>query len=355
MFSSNHFNKTVTAHNSKLFFSVVVVCISVILTITLSELLLRFSGRQPWKYMPSSHFSQHFNRSTMYEPDSELSWKNKPGTYNIPAHSPNSQGVTFTFLSGGRRITGEENFHNRRELTIVGGSFTMGYGLSDHETYPWKLQSQFPDIQVVNYGTSAYGTYQSLLTLERIFSNSSSPQIVLYGFIEHHESRNVATPGWLKILTEHSGGKYDFGVPYATIDNKGNLLKHPFESYPRWPLRESLATVNFVQDLYIKFKNRNRSLQKKDVTEKLLLEMKKLCQENSAKLVVVLLSFSKEAKSHYEKFLQNNHVNFIDCVYPITPERRLSDDWHPNGKMNILWANCVGAAIGNMIAQVEIQ
>ncbi len=328
--------------------------ISIVLMVGLGEILLRVAGRLPWKHTPSSEFSQQVNRSTMYEPDSTLAWKNKPGTYTIQDHSSNTQQkIAFTFLPGGRRSTGAADLPNRRTLTIVGGSFTMGYGISDHETYPWKLQSRFPNIQIVNYGTSAYGTYQSLLTLEKIFSESPPPQIVLYGFIEHHEDRNVGTPAWLKTLARHSGGKYDIGIPYVTINTNGNLTRHSFESYPRWPLRESLATVTFAQDLFLKWRNRNRAPQKRNVTEKLLVEMNTLCQHNQAKLFVVLLSMGKNAKSHYKTFLQHNHINFLDCVYPMTPERRLSDDWHPNGTMNSLWANCIGEAMSDVVSKIS--
>ena len=120
-----------------------------------------------------------------------------------------------------------------------------------------------------------------------------------------------------------------------------------------WPLREHLATVNSLQKLYMKFKTKERVSQKKAVTEALLLEMRNFCLENGSKFTAVLLAFREEEKSHYIKFFRNNHINFIDCVHPKTHEMALpGDSIHPNGKMNTLFANCIGEAIGDTITQV---
>ncbi|OAD24136.1 exported protein [Candidatus Thiomargarita nelsonii] len=343
-------SKMLIKRHKKLIFSIITFFFSLIVIIVSSEFLLRLTEHLPYRPRDSA-----INPVAMYEQDSKLGWKNKEGKYPILGYVQNSKEITFstggtwTFLPGGMRSTGGGQLDKPRKLVIVGGSFTQGYGVSDNETYPWKLQSKYPSVQVLNYGTSGYGTYQSLLALERIFSKSVPPVIVLYGFIGHHEVRNVAPYEWLEAIAR----KYS-SLPYCTIDYyKNNLIRHSPESYPVWPLREKLAIVNFFQKQYMKLKTIGRGSQKRRVTEKLLLEMNSLCKNNSTKFAVVLLSCKNETKSHYIKFLKNNHINYIDCVYPLTPDKRLSwDRWHPNGVMNTLWADCIGEALGDTITQV---
>ncbi|OAD24134.1 exported protein [Candidatus Thiomargarita nelsonii] len=344
-------------------FSLITVFFSLIAIVVCSELLLRLTGHPPYKL-------RSFN--PVHESDPKLGWKNREGKYffpdytsskkmkyAVPAYALNSKELTFstggtlTFLPGGMRTTGAEKLDKRRQLVIVGGSFTQGYAISDNETFSWKLQSRYPSVQVLNFGTGGYGTYQSLLTIERLFSSkmlSEPPIMILYGFIGHHEVRNIAPSELLKRVGRRIGQEYR-GIPYCTIDSENNLIKHPVEIYPKWPLTEKLATVNFFQTLYMKLKTWGRDSQKRRVTEKLLLEMNSLCQKKGTQFAVILLSCNTETKFHYINFLKNNHINYIDCVYPLTSERQVPVDGHPNRVMNTLWADCIGEALGDTITQ----
>lgn len=280
----------------------------------------------------------------MHQPDPVLGWKNKPGRYLFPAYVLNGPDIKISILPDGTRSAGQEHPDGRSKLAILGGSTTQGSAISDNQTYPWKLQSQYPSVRVLNYGTAAYGTYQSLLVLERILADPNPPQFVLYGFIGHHEVRNIATFRWMRTLSSHSRRGHVY-LPYVHLDSEGHLIRHSPEKYPEWPLRESVVSVNFFQNLFFRLKTRTRGSQKRKVTEMLLLEMDNLSRQKDVIFTVVLLLFSEEARSHYINFLRNNAVNFLDCVYPITPEMRVPGEGHTNGIINTLWANCIAEGI----------
>lgn len=334
----------------KIIFSIITFCISLILLLVSSELLLRFTGHQPWSYKVRS------NEPVMFKPDQVFGWKNKEGSYIYPAYVPTGKDIKVTSLADGSRITSEiaVEADERDKFIIVGGSFTQGLAISDHETFPWKLQGKYPFVKVLNYGTSGYGTYQSLLVLENFFKNSESPAMVLYGFIDNHEKRNVATPGRLKGIRSGSrrrGGHVVY-LPYCTINNHGTLVRESPISYPPiWSLSKSLATANFFQYHSLVLKSLRRRFQRRLVTEKLLLEMNRLSKENGTIFMVALLHFgdNPKQKSHYINFLEKNHIEAVDCVYPMTPEMKVKGEGHPNGKMNTLWANCIAKAIGDSL------
>src|SRR4051812_49370377 len=116
--------------------------------------------------------------------DAELGWINAPNTRVTWNSGP------ATFLQDGSRRTGESGANDRRPLILIlGCSYTQGFGVADAETFAWQLQERFPTYHVVNFGTGAYGTYQSLLRFRRVIKNTK-PSIVVFGFGEFHGARD---------------------------------------------------------------------------------------------------------------------------------------------------------------------
>jgi hypothetical protein len=317
---------------------------SMVISLILAEMILRILDYKPWSYSTLDS-----KEPTTLKHDPILGWKHMEGNFIIPPYHPDGKETRITFLKGGVRITQRHENNSRDEsdkIIIVGGSYTQGWGISDDETYPWKLQERFPYMKVLNYGTGAYGTYQSLLSLEQILPVTNSPAIVIYGFIQHHEIRNVSPSCWMETLTRFSKRGHVF-VPYATINENGVLCSHQPDSYPSWPLREHLTIVSLAEKAFMKLKTNRRKSQKSMVTEQLLIEMQGLCNKYGISFIVAMLSFNEQEKDHYLKFLLDNNIMVADCVRQITPELRIKGEIHPNGKLNSIWAECIADFINN--------
>lgn len=264
----------------------------------------------------------------------------------------------MTFVEDGRRATKRRETTSNGstgrvgELVVVGGSYTQGWAISDEETYPYKLQERYPLLDVRNYGTGGYGTYQSLLVLERQLPRQRSPRIVLYGFIEHHETRNIAPAEWMKSLSQASASRQNPYIPYATIGSNGVVVRHTGR-YIALPLREWLATVSFMEDIYMRLEDgiggASRWDQARMVTEQLLIEMNRISQAHGAQFAVVFLSSEPKARAHYKAFLQQHDITTIDCSYPLTSDMRVPGEGHPNGLMNSRWAKCVADALDKQL------
>jgi len=280
------------------------------------------------------------NETTVREPDSILGWRNKEGIYAIPPYVRGGEAIHYTVLGHGRRATGRVNRADREKLVLVGGSFTQGWAISDWETYPWKLQEHYPTIEVLNYGTGGYGTYQSLLVLEQELPRLERPALVIYGFFAHHEVRNVADDEWLRILSSYSRRAH-VAVPYGTVDGEGRLIRHAPEQYLQLPFRERLATVAYIEKMYMRVTAHQRGEHKRIVTELILREMSRLCARYGATFMVAMLNAEDDTYPHYKAFLETIHVPVIDCNYPLTEEMRVQGEGHPNGRMNTLWADCI--------------
>ena len=72
---------------------------------------------------------------------------------------------------------------------------------------------------------SAYGGFQSLLLLEKIFNNNKGIKLVIYGYTPHHEVRNVAAGSWMYLLNFFSTRGF-IKLPYASIDKENNLIRN---------------------------------------------------------------------------------------------------------------------------------
>jgi len=310
------------------------------MAITLSEALLRTLGYRPWTYR-----STDANEPTMHEPDSILGWRNKTGSYIVPPYDPSGEPIQITFVDNGRRVTGPElNVQSGGQFVVLGDSFTQGWAISDRDTYAWKLRQRLPFLEVLNYGTAGYSSYQCLLVLERELPVLTHPKFVLYGFTDSQEARSVAPGWWLRQLTEFSKrGHVD--VPFASLDGNKRLIGHAPERYLSLPLRDSLASIALIERAYMEVKTKSRFLQRRSVTEQILLQMNRVSKEHNASFAVVWLSVNPRMREHYVNFLGDYGIQCIDCDYTITDEMRVPGEGHPNGTMNTLWAECILKAL----------
>lgn len=329
-------------------FAILAIGLGLIVSFLAMEIILRPAGFRPW------HYVREEGRPVLHETDSVLSWRNKPGRYRVPPFGPEGSETVVTNWSGGRRATAADDIPGRVNMAVVGCSFTQGWAISDSETFAWKLQSRFPSLKVNNYGTAGYNTYQCLLLLERLFAQPDPPRLVVYGFIEHHESRNVAEALWLRIQRECSPRGFG-GIPFCTLDAKGELVRHSPESYAELPLHEYLASVVLAERVYMRWKTYERTKQRRAVTERLLLEMDKLCRSNRSTFVMAFLQGGDlqnggAALPDYRQFCNANGITFVNCVHPFDRTMQVRGEWfHPNGQMNALWSKDIASVLRTIV------
>lgn len=319
--------------------SAILLSVTIVLSLAMAEAGLRMIGHRPFAITAPA------NEQVIHAPDPVLGWRNREGRYVIPPYHPDDGNITYTFLEDGRRATAPPRNGDPGagdSLVVVGGSFAQGFAISDEETLAWKLQQRFPRLNVLNYGTGGYGTYQSLLTLERVLPTLKSPRFVVYGFIDDHDLRNVADESWLYNLARMSSrGHVD--TPYVSLARDGSLVRHRPERYPIWPLIQVSVLMDAAERAYMKLATRGRYKARREATESLLLEMDRLARRHGASLLVVFLFGEEETMNRYGAFLDKHGIDVADCNFPAAPELSVRGEGHPNGKLNTLWAECIAA------------
>ena len=118
---------------------------------------------------------------------------NSIGKQPIESHE-----VTYTIdHDGARRIPRPWAPHGK--ILFVGGSFTFGHAVDDEQTIPYLLATQYwPEWHVVNKAVNAWSTTHSLLKIKDELQTADPPDVIIYGFIGHHVTRNYRRTDWIK-------------------------------------------------------------------------------------------------------------------------------------------------------------
>jgi hypothetical protein len=226
-------------------------------------------------------------------------------------------------------------------MLLVGCSFTMGWAVSDDQTWAWRVQELRPDVEVVNQGVVGYGTFQSLLRLDQLLRREGQqrPARVLYGFI-NHGGRNVAAPRWLRGLAVD---KLPAATPYCSLTADGRLQRHPPEGYPSLPFHEHLALVALLEKAWLAWRAGGRYASAVPVTQLLLLEMAERCRAAGVGFSLVVLHVPEAVKALYMAYAEQQRIDVIDCNqehYDPVP-----GEVHPNAAAHRRWGDCIAAAL----------
>ena len=85
-------------------------------------------------------------------------------------------------------------------------------------------------------------------------------KLVIYGFIDHHEYRNVARGEWLELLLKYSknGHSNSPKIPYATVNKNKDLIFNDPLGYLQLPFREELSLIPLVERTIMKYSTKKR-------------------------------------------------------------------------------------------------
>ncbi len=315
-----------------------IVVISVALGVTLGEVMARVAGREPVRHVGA------FPHRPYMRPHPVLGWIHQVGTFEL-------FGARATFWADTSRATAPEPHREaRRPIVLVGDSMTEGYGVDDDASFAWRLQAKLPDRSVKNLGTAGYGTHQSLLMMEALFAReppleaAPAPDLVVYGFVDHHLARNVALPMWTRSLETHAAGFFGpIRVPYALLDEAGSLRRLPPEPWPWLPLTKRSALVAAGVDRWVAWRTRDRKAQMLPVTLALLEEMDRLARRHGAGFRVAFLFGTRQLASELGAVLRARGLSFVDCgpSRPRHPKYLDRKTLHPTVLQHALYAECL--------------
>jgi hypothetical protein len=258
--------------------------------------------------------------------DDELGWSYLPNCSKTQS-SPNYS-IQVHFDQDGIRVPSPDvQFdYSRPSVLFIGGSFTMGHGLSYEESFVGQFAAR-PDMpyQVVNLGVQGYGSDQSLLTLKKFFPKFKT-KIVVYTFMWGHITRN----GNYDRRLLHPDAKFLGTKPLFRLNRRKELY------LARTPLRYEEYLKSWLLDaLTIKVGNRLGWFPPfpEDLTSAIIQEMKTYCEAHQAHFVV--LNWRWVRSSYNALFEELEGVEVIDTLHHAPADwnaRRIPGDGHPDAR-----------------------
>ncbi len=321
-----------------------IILISLSISLIFVEIFLRVFVIKPWKNIS-------INDPSIFKSDPKLGWIAKEGTYKFLPVDINGKNFTMSFNENGNRKNSDIKNNSKKEILIIGGSFAQGWGVNDNETFSYELQKKYNSYKVYNFGQGGYGSIQSYLLLKDLISKNIKPHLIIYGIIQHHEYRNIAHSGWLRMLSQYSSRGHVY-TPYGVIGKNDELIIHKPIGYLDLPFREISSIITLIEKVYMKLNSRNRvyikskagkkTKQQIIVTKKTILKMKKLSEQSGSNFILVNLdwlgSFKKE---NYDNFFKKNNIKFVNCALPSNEKYIIQGDYHPNRTAHTYFKNCL--------------
>ena len=288
---------------------------------------------------PGNYFTKHPSRG----------YAHGPGEFNITVPQPYSFKVTH--LETGLRITRPLNEiapPNKKEIWVFGCSFTHGWRLNDEETYPWLLQRDLSDYEVVNFGVDGYSTVQSLIQFQESLKDRNKPAIVVVAYGVFHDQRNALTRAWKKaLLTNSRLGRMNF--PYAILgpNREFVLLNDPLE-YPGLTLLRYSALANYLDNQY------NASIEESyyshDVSKGVLDKFWNLCKSNGIEFVLAGINRDPLTAEMLESFSKKGAMTVdISVDASLKENTSLPYDGHPSAIANKQFAQKLAAFLSAML------
>ncbi len=318
--------------------NLLLILIATLVALVVAEITLRYMGYEPWQG------NQVSEREPLVEIDDRLGWRLRPGKFMHSAYSEDVEDLIFTVSSAGNRLSYiDQDFlaSNRKQLLLLGGSFTHGFAVTDNETYPWYLQQELPDHEVVNFAVPAYSTYQSLLMFRHLTRQGIAPNVVLYGFIDHHEIRNIASDYWVNMLARNSNSM-DFIVPYV-YEVEGKMQEGGVRQMQRLPFNEQSALINLVEKYRVLLSAQETEQNKTTLTRELIKRLRDEVKayDESTEFYVVYLWSNNNLKKDYMSFFEEAGIKVMDCDFPMSARYQVKNETHPNHILNKKYADCI--------------
>jgi len=330
---------------------------SLILVMILLEVSMRIAPSVfnvypvPENYMPS-----------IFQSDPDIGWTVRANASSLHQHIAKDFSVTVHTDERGFR-KGEIFFPNRKNLLILGDSFTFGFGVEDNQTYPYYLSENLPRYNVLNAGfTSGMSLDTQYLYLKKHFKEINASLVIIQMF-PGNDFFDIRSNEWLpsnakvpeKVITSLDvGPDYNLYKRRASFVFKIGLFfqRHSYLFNFFWEKRYFFEKFFNGYD-YVDAETMQR-------TEMLIKAVKNLSVENKIPIVFVIVPITKVKQSKImlegnlqdlKKMLERNNFSYLymeDLFNYSIDQIHFKHDGHYNSFGNKLIAKDIEVYLSNL-------
>jgi hypothetical protein len=321
----------------------VLVALVLLVVLVSGEIAARAAGYQPWRVDDPGIVVEPGGR--FFEPHPTLGYRQLPGTFTVRLHT----GYTFTVTHGPdtlrathHPLDSEGDAAARDQIWIFGCSITHGWSVDDDETYPWLLQTQMPDMEVVNFGVNGYGTLHSLIQLREALDRRPKPAVVVLAYAQIHDERNTFTRTRRKSIAPWNR----LGTllqPYARLDDDRLRIAMAEVEYTEFPAMRSSALSHWAEEFYNRLER--RMLRSREVTLAILDEFAAVSRAHDVPML--LAGIRSPQLAEVLEWARERGIAAADISVDNRDPRyvNLPHDTHPSPLAHAEFAGKLGAAL----------
>lgn len=316
------------------------IALAVVVSLVAGELLARLLGHRPFSARPGQlrvePVTETGTAATNAAPVPSLfraleqgGYVHRAGTFNVTLETGYS--FRLTHDPNGLRVTRPMDVPvtNRPALWLMGCSLTHGWSVNDGESYPWLVQTALPERDVLNGGTSGYGTLHSRLLFQELLKTRPKPRTVVYAYGLFHDYRNTFIRVWRKGFVPYNRLP-DLTYPRACI-GPGDTVEYEVVpvAYREWPGQRFSALVHFLEGAYNA--RESAASQSHRVSRGLVMSWAGFCVKEQIGFVVA--GISSDAGPMLD-WCRSVKIRAVDISVPLTDPANINapHDNHPSAK-----------------------
>jgi hypothetical protein len=314
-----------------------------------AEVIARTQGVTAWELAAVEVAVEPGDRFFAKHPS--LGYTHIPGEFAVTLRNVHTFKVTH--LDNTLRVTqplaAYDNQPSREEIWIFGCSFTHGWALNDEETYPWLVQQEFPQFEIINFGVSGYGTLHSFIQFREALEAGRRPRLAIATYAAFHDSRNT----FLRSRQKNISAWNKLGPlvqPYARVDEAGELTFDIADvEYIEFPLMRHSAFMHFLERKYNDYEARKHRSQ--EVSKAIIKEMSALAAEKGVDFV--LANIGKHGTAAVLEFAREEEIEVVDISLDLKGRRHRYDVQHPSADANREYADMLTGFLTERFARSE--
>lgn len=175
------------------FARILVAFVSLVILVMAIELLLHVTVTDLSYQDPAFALHPDIGFPQVYQKNSRRFWQFRPG---ITVKSRLYEGLEYSINDDGRRGPPTPDRGDCFRILTLGNSCTFGWGVSDHDTWPRRLEAILNEevagrcIQVVNGGIPGYSSFQGKTYFkEELVGLAPDYVLIMFGWNDHRQAR----------------------------------------------------------------------------------------------------------------------------------------------------------------------
>jgi len=322
-----------------------------LIILSITELVFRIVGEKPFNPEVTINTITPSNPIVV---DSLLGYSLLPGKYTY--HYKNGYSFIATHnVNGERSIFNEKDTTDLPKIAVYGDSNFYGFGLSDSQTWTYKLQQINKDIHVINHSVFGYSLFLNYLKFKKNLESGERPIAAVFLLATYDLGRQTMNANARKNFVVNQDVSKMYLYPYLELRNgKVQVNKQPLKSSFINTLSRYSSFSNFIETRVNSILD--EKIDYKTINNAVIDSIGMLSKKYKVQPVFALMYKDESTKITKKKLDKLNIMSvYIDFDLSDKKYSLLPYDNHPNAYTNSLYCKKMDSLIKPILSKCQHQ